>query len=767
MGNGFAFCTGFGKSKIDAGLEMKGIKAMNSIDSMESEAKEKITGVIDEITHYYEERDGFTVMEVISDGDCVTVVGNFPRLAEGEQVVLQGEWSVHPVYGRQFRAELLQHSLPKDTDGIYHYLSSGIIKGVGESTAMAIVRAFGEESFNVIENDVNRLSAVPKVGKRRAASIQKEFKAAAKARETVEKLTEIGLRQDEALKAFQVYGIKAFEVISENPYEFVGVGYSFERAEEIAPNVESEDLDENRCIAGAVYTVRRNLSNGHTCVPRDVVVKKAAEYLGCGEDYAEIAVDTAIDMGQLASAELKGREFLFTPEIYEAESQVADRIKVMAECPPVKIEVFEAEIREFEKRNKIEFDEKQKRAIETAVNKGQLILTGGPGTGKTTTVKAMITLMKAKGLNVVLAAPTGRAAKRMSELTGYEAKTIHRLLEAKKGEGEEETRFTYNRKKLLKVDAVIVDELSMVDITLFYSLLDALPMSVRLIMVGDKNQLPPVGAGNVLGDLVESEIIDVIELKKIFRQAEESKIVVNAHKVVKGQMPDIKNEDANSDFFFMKEYVPERCAEKVVELVEKRLPEGYGLNPFEGIQVLCPGRKGMLGSENLNIMLQAVLNPKMKNKKELPRRGYVLREGDKVMQTKNNYDIELKKAGETITGVYNGDIGVIRQINAAAGVIIISFDGAEALYPAENAGDLELAYAMTVHKSQGSEFEAVVMPVLSVPEKLQYRNLFYTALTRAKGLFVLLGSEKVVENMVNNDKKSRRYSALKEFLTVN
>ncbi|MCD7722859.1 MAG: ATP-dependent RecD-like DNA helicase [Clostridiales bacterium] len=726
---------------------------------------EIINGVIENITHYFEDKDGFTVMEILSEGEAVTVVGNFPRLANGESVALKGKWSFSPAFGRQFRAELLQHSLPQDTDGIFHYLSSGIIKGVGEATAMKIIEAFGANTFDVIENDVDRLAAVNKIGRRRAGAIQKEFKAQTESREIIMSLTDLGLTQSEALRAYKTYNRRAFEIINENPYQFVSdSGLSFERAEEIAPHVHSHNLAENRNTAGVVYIVRRNLSNGHTCVPRSAVAKRAGEYFECGEDAAEIAIDSAVDSGALISAELGGREFLFVPEIYDAEHAVAERISVMANYPPVQISVYKEEISAFETVNGIEFDEKQRLAIETAVNKGLLILTGGPGTGKTTTVKAMITLMKNKGLGVMLCAPTGRAAKRMSELTGFEAKTIHRLLEAVKGDDSQACKFTHNRKNPLEADAVIVDELSMVDITLFAALLDALPLSARLIMVGDKNQLPPVGAGNVLGDLIESEKITVVELEKIFRQAQKSLIVTNAHKVVKGVMPDISNKNAKADFFFMKEFSPDSAAKKITELVKTRLPSGYGFDSIADIQVLCPGRKGTLGSENLNILLQNALNPKSPRKAELPRKGFVFREGDKVMQVKNNYDIELVKFGEYSAGVFNGDIGIIKKIERAAGTISVAFDSGDAVYPIESAAELELAYAMTVHKSQGSEFAAVVMPVLAAPPKLQYRNLFYTAITRAKNLLVLVGADSTIKSMVSNDKKSRRYSALGNFL---
>ena len=681
---------------------------------------ENLTGTVEDIT-FFNEENGFTVMEITAaDGETVTVVGTFPRMVEGEEVLLSGEWGIHPSFGRQFKASLVERTMPADTAGILRYLASGIIKGVREATAVKIVEAFGSESLEVIENDVNRLASVPGISKPKARKIQEEYKKQFAAREVMTGLTALGLTQDEAFKAYNMYRSAALEIISENPYAFVGAnGYSFDRAEEISLNMQTPPLFDYRSQAMVVYVVNYNLRNGHTCVPRNSVVKRAKDYLECNEDAVEEAIDTALDAKQLFSENIDGKDYLFMPEIYHAEKDVADRIKVMVNYPPQQSEISPSEVYAFEKANDIEFDEKQRQAIEIAVNKGMLILTGGPGTGKTTTVKGIITLMKNRGFNVALAAPTGRASKRMTELTGYDSKTIHRLLEVEYREGATEPTFVYNRKNPLDVDAVIVDELSMVDITIFNSLLDALPLHARLIMVGDKDQLPPVGAGNVLKDLTDSGMIPVVALDKVFRQA-----------------------------------------------MQRRLPATYGYNSMTDIEVLCPSRKGEVGCENINILLQEKLNPPDRSKKELRNKGYILREGDKVMQIKNNYDVPWFKSSENGTGVFNGDIGILTKIDRANDILNVKFDDREAMYSLENANELELAYAMTVHKSQGSEFDAVVMPVLATPPKLAYRNLFYTALTRAKNLLVLVGNESSVKAMVDNDKKSRRYSALNHFLTV-
>ncbi len=729
--------------------------------------QEKLACTIEDIT-FYNENNGFTVMEVLtSDGEVVTVVGEFPPVAEGEELLLMGEWIIHPSFGRQFKAKLVERTMPADVGGILRYLSSGIIKGVRDATALKIVEAFGADSFNVIENDVTRLASVDGISKTKAKKIQEEFKKQFAARDIMAGLTELGLTPGEAFNAYNMYHSAAYDIISENPYAFVcSTGFTFDRADEIASGLKTPPLFDYRSQAMVVYAVRHNLLNGHTCVPRSAVEKVAQNYLNCSAVDVEDAVDSALNAKQLFAEEIDGKTFLFLPEIYNAEKAVADRIKIMVGYPPTQSEINAAEIYAFEKANDIEFDNKQRSAVEIAVNKGLLILTGGPGTGKTTTVKGIIALMKNRGFNVALAAPTGRAAKRMTELTGYEAKTIHRLLEVEYKEGAEEPSFVYNRKNPLDVDAVIVDELSMVDITVFDSLLEALPLHARLIMVGDKDQLPPVGAGNVLKDLTQSGMIPVVSLDKVFRQAMESLIVLNAHRVVKGEMPVLNRKDADSDFFLLKENSRYNAPKKICDLVVNRLPSFYGFNSFNDIQVLCPSRRGEVGTENLNILLQQKLNPPDKSKKELRYRGYALREGDKVMQIKNNYDVPWFKSAENGTGVFNGDIGILTKIDKSNDILNVKFDDREAMYSLENAKELELAYAMTVHKSQGSEFDAVVMPVLSVPPKLSYRNLFYTALTRAKKLIVLVGNEQSIKAMVDNDKKSRRYSALNHFLTV-
>ena len=726
---------------------------------------ENLTGTIEDIT-YQNESTGFAVIEVDAGDEYVTVVGVLGNVMIGEEAVFQGEWTMHQSFGRQFKAVRLQRTLPADASGMLRFLSAGIIKGVREATATKIVEKFGIDTFNVIENEPDRLATIKGINKAKARKISQEFKAQFAARDVMNGLADLGLSQQEAFEAYNLYKSNALDIIKENPYAFVGDagGITFERADEIALRLDEPPLFDYRSQAGVVYVVRHNLNNGHTCIPRSSLIKPAMSLLDCSEDEVEIAIDNALEVNQLVLEIINDKEFLFLPEIYRAESTIAERIRVMLRFPPQKKDIETGEILAFENMNGITFDEKQRQAIEIAVNKGMLILTGGPGTGKTTTVKGIISLMKNRGLNVMLTAPTGRAAKRMSELTGFEAKTIHRLLEVEYRDGATEPSFVHNLRNPLDCDAVIVDELSMVDVTLFSALLDALPLSCRLIMVGDKEQLPPVGAGNVLADLIKSELIDVVSLDKIFRQAMESMIVTNAHKVVRGEMPDFDNSNPQSDFFMLKEDSKYNAPKKIVNLVTQRIPAGYGYDSVKEIQVLCPSRKGEVGTENLNALLQARLNPPSRDKAEIRNRGYILREGDKVMQIKNNYDVPWFKSDDNGTGVFNGDIGILTKIDKVNDIINVRFEDREAMYSIDNAKEIELAYAMTVHKSQGSEFEAVVLPTISTPPKLAYRNLFYTALTRAKNLLIIVGNQGSVKAMVDNDKKSRRYSALVHFL---
>ncbi|MFR5874974.1 MAG: ATP-dependent RecD-like DNA helicase [Eubacterium sp.] len=734
---------------------------------MEEEKLERLTGTVEDVS-FYNEDTGFCVAEISTGDEGVTIVGAIGALAIGAEIECEGKWDFHPSFGRQFRAETARQTLPADAGGILRYLASGAIKGIREATAAKIVEAFGINTFDVIENEPERLAQIKGITHAKAKQISKDFKNQFMVREIMIVLISLGLTQNEAIKTYNIFKGESLDIIKANPYLLIdsGTGINFERADEIANNLQSKPAFDYRAQAGVTYIVRYNLGNGHTCVPRDKLFTPASGLLECSNDDIDIAIDNAIENKQLIQKNINGRDFLFLPEIYNAEKSIADRIKIMTQYPPHQSDIFSSEIYAFEQANAIEFDDKQRTAIEIAVNKGLLILTGGPGTGKTTTVKGIITMMINRGMKVALAAPTGRAAQRMEELTGYEAKTIHRLLEVEYKENSELPSFVHNLRNPLDCDAVIVDELSMVDVTLFSALLDALPLHCRLIMVGDQNQLPPVGAGNVLRDMIDSKVIDVITLDKVFRQALKSKIVTNAHRVVNGKMPVIDN-SVDSDFFLLNECSKYNVPKKILDLVTVRLPNSFDLNPMSDVQVLCPSRVGEVGTQNINAVLQARLNPPAKEKHEIRYKGYTLREGDRVMQVKNNYDVPWFRPKEHGTGVFNGDIGILTNIDTANNIINVKFDDKEAMYSMENVRELELAYAMTVHKSQGSEFNAVVMPVIATPQKLAYRNLFYTALTRAKSLLVLVGNEQGIKIMVDNDKKSRRFSALKFFIENN
>ena len=709
-----------------------------------AEAYENLAGRVEEIV-YRNPDNGYTVLQLNTgeaNGDGETVAGEMPPISEGEEAVFRGQWTMHPRFGRQFKAVQVTVTLPKDASGILQYLSGGIIKGIGPSTATKIVEAFGTDSLQVIEKEPERLAELKGISRSMAKKISREYKNQFASRQALEALAGMGFTQGEAFKAFSFFGPEAPEILAENPYAFVitgnDQGIPFERAQEIAEELpQAPDLS-YRDQAAVIYVVQYNLKNGHTCLPRRKVIQTAVTGLDMTEERAEMALDNALEARQLVQEQMDGQPFLFLPHIYEAEQGIGQRIRVMTQYPPRECEIFTSEILAYEGANGIELDEKQRRAIEIATQKGLLILTGGPGTGKTTTVKGIIAMMKNRGLRVALAAPTGRAAQRMTELTGSEAKTIHRLLETERRDGEPEPTFVHNLRNPLDLDAVIVDELSMVDVLLFSALLDALPLHCRLILVGDVDQLPPVGAGNVLSDLIAGGRIDVISLDKVFRQAQKSRIVTNAHRVVAGKMPELDCNTPDSDFFFLNTASVYAVPRKVVELVTRRIPAGYGMDSIKDIQVLCPSRKGAAGTAYLNAQLQAALNPPDKHKAELVTMGRTLREGDRVMQIKNNYDVPwFKKNGDSGAGVFNGDIGILTRIDRGQDILNVQFDDREAMYSLQNADQLDLAYAMTVHKSQGSEFSAVVMPTIGASPKLCYRNLFYTALTRAKSLLIL------------------------------
>ncbi len=724
---------------------------------------EEIHGFVEELV-FRKPESGFTVLELSTDDEYVTVVGVLPEINVGEELKLRGTWNVHQTFGRQFKAELCERSLPSTAADLYRYLASGAVKGIGPKTAQKIIERFGDEAFEVLEKHPKSLAMINGISLSKAEKICKEFNEQFSVRQVMIALEKLGMTASECLKVYRLFGANSVDVVRINPYVLCGegIGIGFERAEQISEALEVTPDPQFRIQAGVMHVIRHNLRNGHTCLPREKLIAPSCGLLNAAADDIEIAIDNLLDEHKLERFEMNGKDFIALFKIYSDEFSAAERIKVFLKFPPAGRPTLLQDIENIERDECIVYDEKQKEAIIKAVEKGILILTGGPGTGKTTTLNGILRLFESDGLDVVLTAPTGRAAKRMSEITGREAKTIHRLLEVE-WDKNDNPHFKHNMQDPLKADAVIVDELSMVDISLFSSLLNALPLGCRLVMVGDSDQLPAVGAGNVLHDLIMSETLPVIELKKVFRQAMKSRIVTNAHDIVAGKMPDLETKD--NDFFFMKRNNSNSVVATIAELCSKRLPDAYGFDPFNDIQVLCPSRKGECGIVNINKVLQAVLNPPSKSKKEVSLAGKILREGDKVMQIKNNYDILWTKGGDEGSGIFNGDIGIIEKIDNISSAFSVNFEDRIAVYSFENANEIEHAYAITIHKSQGNEFKAVVMPVFNVIPNLCYRNLLYTAVTRAKNIMVLIGSADVVYNMTANNSRTKRYTALKHFLT--
>ena len=742
--------------------EGKGRKMQEN--GFEQDESEQIEGTVEAIT-YRNDENGYTVLKFNTDYDIITAVGSFPVLSAGDMLRLFGKFETHKVYGEQFHAFSFEHIRPATAEAILKYLAAGAIKGIGPSTAAKIVARFGENTLEIMEKEPSRLSQIKGISPKKAERIGQEYKNAAGIRETMLHFVGMGISTEESLKIYKRFGNRSVERINENPYELCSdeIGFSFDRADAVARNLGVSSDNDFRVESGIIYILRHNLSNGHTCLPRDKVVSLAAQLLGVSADSADIACDRLCERGKAASFEREQKEFIALYKYFEAESYTAGRMKTMLEYPPIPITAIENQIDAIERVNGIEYDEHQKQAIITALSKGILILAGGPGTGKTTTLKAIITILEQQGMDFFLAAPTGRAAQRMSDLTGYEARTLHRLLDAGRDENGN-LIFGKNEQNQLDADAVIVDELSMVDSLLFAALLKAMKLGCRLIMVGDRNQLPAVGAGNVLGDLFDSGKLPVVCLDKIFRQAMQSRIVTNAHLIVGGKSPEYSKKEG--DFFLVREENPLRAAKLVADLCARRLPAAYGFDPLKDIQVLCPSRKGETGTAALNERLCELLNPAEFGKDEIRTERANLRVGDKVIQTRNNYDtVWTADDGKQGTGVFNGDIGVLKYIDRAAGVVCVKFGDKTAMYTGSESDDLDKAFAVTVHKSQGSEYDCVIIPTVGIPPQLMFRNLLYTGVTRAKKLLVLVGTEQTVTRMAENDRKTLRYTALSTLLS--
>lgn len=731
----------------------------------EFEEKLKIHGTVTDIT-FHNDTNGYTVFSIDTGKEELTVVGTAADIKLGDKVEIIGDYTYHSVYGRQFKADVCTAMLPETVDDLYRYLASGAIKGIGAAMAMKIVEKFRENSFDVLEHMPERLAEIKGISLEKAKKIGVEYNRQHSTRLLIMNLSKYGLKTSECIFAFERLGSGAEEIIEENPYvlcEGEG-GISFERAEQIADMLPKKPVPQCRIEAGVLYVIRHNFRNGHTCIPLEKIYKPSGELLCESRENIEIAVDSLTENKKLIIQKLGDRDFIFLPEAYHAEKSISDRIKILLKYPPENPINVDSYIDGIEKACNIKYAEKQKEAIKTAVNRGVLILTGGPGTGKTTTLDGIIKMFEKDNLDIALCAPTGRAAQRMTETTGRTATTIHRLLEVEWDSGDKPV-FKRNLRNPLEAQVVIVDEMSMVDIFLFSSLLDALPFGCRLIMVGDSDQLPSVSAGNVLSDLIGSDLIPVVQLKEIFRQSMESNIVLNAHAIVNGER--IKTEYKEGDFYLLQRSFPLDAVRTVRDLYTKRLPEAYGYDPLTQIQVLCPSKKGDTGTFNLNRLLQEAVNSASPDKQEYNTGYRIFRTGDKVMQTRNNYNIHWESIYEEGDGVFNGDIGFIEMIDLRRDAIVIDFSGRRATYSKEQLSEIELAYAVTVHKSQGSEFDAVIMPVISVNGRLCYRNLLYTAVTRAKKLMVLVGTEGCVNNMIDNCKPQLRYSALKYFLLDN
>ncbi len=723
----------------------------------------QLCGSVEEII-FRNKSNGYSVLTVLCDGLSTTAVGIMSDVNIGDELKLVGVWKTHPTYGEQFSFEYYEQFMPATTDSILKYLSSGAVKGIGRATAKRLVDAFGEQTLEVMRDEPERLEQIRGISKDKARSIASEIRKTFGMREVMIYLEKYHISTQEAVKVWKALGTEAISLIEQNPYILCesSVNVPFDRADHIAAALDKPCDDEFRIRAGLIYIARYNSGNGHTCLPKQKLLEVTSTFLKLeGEMVAEV-LEGMLREGSLISEVIGEREFVFLPALYRCETFAAGRLQMLLQFPPERITGLEAALEHFERQRGIQYAKLQRKAIVQALSGGLLILTGGPGTGKTTTLNAIIELLQQCGQKVLLAAPTGRAAQRMSEVTGCEAKTIHRLLEVEWDKNDSPV-FKRNERNLLDCDALVLDELSMVDVSLFEGVMRALPLGCRLIMVGDSDQLPSVGPGNVLGDLIASGKIPVVQLTEIFRQSMQSLIVTNAHKIVRGEMPEITRTDG--DFFFMSCGDKEKIASTIVELCTRRLPASYGYAPLEDIQVLCPGRKGELGVTELNKRLQQVLNPSSGKVEEISMPVYTFRAGDKVMQTKNNYDLLwTKDDGSDGAGVFNGDIGRIESIDKAMKTACVRFDDKVAVYDEESLLQLELAYATTVHKSQGNEFNAVIIPMYYGPPQLYYRNLLYTAVTRAKKLLILVGNVSTLKKMVDNHKKTMRYSGLKAFL---
>ena len=732
---------------------------------------ESLAGYVEHII-YRNADNGYTVLNLVSGEDEITCVGIFSAIAEGENIEAQGEYTEHPTYGQQFKVTSFEEKAPEDEEAIERYLGSGAIKGIGLAMAARIVRRFKEDTFRIIEEEPERLAEIKGISNRKAMEIASQVNEKRDLRQAMIFLQQYGITMNLAVKVYQAYGQDVYGIIRENPYRLAddidGVG--FRTADEIAARVGIRMDSDFRVRSGILYTLLQASGEGHTYLPETELTPRASKLLNVTAEqvekqYMDLAIERKIILKQM-----EDQTQIYAASFYYMEANTATMLKRLNVSYDVSDAEIEQRIRGIEKKSGMTLDEHQVTAVIEAGRNGLLVITGGPGTGKTTTINTIIRYFELEGLEIFLAAPTGRAAKRMSETTGFEARTVHRMLELNGG-AEGSGGFERDESNPLEADVIIVDEMSMVDISLMYSLLKAISVGTRLILVGDVNQLPSVGPGSVLRDIIQSHACNVVMLTKIFRQASTSDIIVNAHKINHGEEVILDNK--SMDFFFLKRYDADVIINVVLQLIKQKLPKFVDATPYD-IQVLTPMRKGLLGVERLNGILQRYMNPPANDKVEKEYGSTVFREGDKVMQTKNNYQLawEIRtKFGLTVDkglGIFNGDMGIIRQINDFAEQMIIEFDeGRMVEYPYKLLDELELAYAITIHKSQGSEYPAVVIPLLSGPMMLMNRNLLYTAVTRARKCVTLVGNEVTFQQMIRNTSQQKRYSGLCDRLKEN
>ena len=727
-----------------------------------TEDLEMIQGAISAVV-YQNYDNGYAVLRLsVGGGQNVTVVGTIPMPAVGERLLVTGKWSTHASYGRQFEAEFLERLMPQSAMEILNYLSSRVIKGIGPKMATRIVERFGSETLAIMEREPERLSEVAGISREKARAIGEEFRLQVGIRQLMEFFALHHLPADLAVRTYKLYGESTLELIYDDPYLLMeeGLEAPFGAVDRFAIELGMAGDDPRRIEAGILFELNYNLTCGHSFLPEEKLVPATAQLLNVPGEAVSQGIQRLLEGERLVRQTLAGIVVIYLPALFEAEQYCTQRLLEFAALSFPEPRGLDKKIRDAQQESGVDYSEEQRQAVREAAASGLLLVTGGPGTGKTTILRGSPSLLGQMQLRCLLAAPTGRAAKRLTEVTGEDASTIHRLLEAGIDPNTGNMVFARDEDNPLKADAVIVDEMSMVDAQLLCALLRAIPQGKRLILVGDPDQLPPVGPGFPFRDMLRSEVLPTVRLTEIFRQAQKSLIVMNAHRVNRGEMPDLKT--VNSDFFFMRRTSEEAVAQLIRDLCTTRLPKNMGIPP-EQIQVLCPTRKGGVGTVNLNRLLQAALNPPTPEKKERSFGDFLFREGDRVMQIKNNYDIVWKSCDGTTagTGIFNGDVGVIREIDPGAETMTLVFDDREAVYDFTQLNELEPAYAMTVHKSQGSEYRAVILTAWNGSPYLLNRSILYTAITRARELLIVVGREETVAAMVNNAAKNRRYTGLK------